>query len=64
MATKTSKTSKKETPQISANMQWTFLAGLAVLGVVAIFVFGIGTGDGTTIHGGGHGGVINLLNLR
>ena len=59
------KTKKKEAPQISANLQWSFLAGLAILGVVAVFVFGIGTGDGTTIHGGGgHGGLINLLSLR
>lgn len=60
------KTKKKETPQISANLQWSFLAGLAILGVIAVFVFGIGTSDSQFYHGGGggHGGLINLLGLR
>lgn len=54
-----SKTQKKDASQVSAGMQWAFLAGLAILGVVAVFVFGIGTGSGA----GGYGGMINLLGM-
>ncbi len=56
------KTQKKAAPPISANIQWAFLAGLAILGVAAVFVFGIGTGTGGG-HGGGHGGIINLFGM-
>lgn len=44
---------------MSATVQWVLLAGLAAIGLVAVFVFGIGnTNDGT---GGGHSGAPAII---
>lgn len=47
------KTGNRKTSAISANVQWAALAAVAVLGVIAVFVFGIGN---TNEPGGGHSG--------
>ncbi len=42
----------RKAPAISANIQWAALTGIAIVALVAVFVFGIGN----TNSGGGHGG--------
>ncbi len=48
-----SKTGNGKTSAINANVQWAALAAIAVLGIIAVFVFGVG---GTNQPGGGHSG--------
>lgn len=47
------RTGNRKSSAISANVQWAALAAIAVLGIIAVFVFGIG---GANEPGGGHSG--------